>query len=321
MPADVGSRMAAGYLIAGRYRVLRALGGGGMADVFLAEDTALARLVAVKVLHGNLARNEQYVERFRREAQAAAALGHPNIVAIYDRGTADDVSFIVMEYVRGETLKERIRRGGRIRPEEAVEVALRLLDGLRFAHERHIVHRDVKAQNVLVDGAGTVKIADFGIARVGSSGLTDTGARMGTVQYVSPEQARGVPADERSDLYSLGVILYEMLSGRLPFAAENDVALALKHASEPPPALASVVPGLPVELDRITARALAKDPETRYQTAAEFASDLRRLRRNGEQPATAAGTSAVAGASAGIAGASAAAGTEGATATPRSTGP
>ena len=277
MPADVSPHIAPGELLAERYRVLRSLGGGGMAEVFLAEDDTLGRLVAVKVLRPELAVDHQFVERFRREAQAAAALGHPNIVAVYDRGTAEDVSFIVMEYVRGETLKERVRRSGRMEPQEAVAITLQALAGLQFAHERHIVHRDVTAQNVLVEAGGAVKIADFGIARVGTSGLTTTGVRMGTVQYVSPEQARGEPTDERSDLYSLGVILYEMLTGRLPFAADNDVALALKHATEMPPGPAAIVSGVPPELDRITLKVLAKHPDERYQTAAQFAADLRRL--------------------------------------------
>jgi eukaryotic-like serine/threonine-protein kinase len=289
MPAEVSPHIAPGALLAERYRVLRSLGGGGMAEVFLAEDAILARLVAVKVLRAQLAGDEQFVERFRREAQAAAALGHPNIVAVYDRGVAGDVSFIVMEYVRGETLKERVRRGGRLEPEEAVGIALQVLAGLQFAHERHIVHRDVTAQNVLIDASGAVKIADFGIARVGSSGLTTTGVRMGTVQYVSPEQARGEPADERADLYSLGVILYEMLAGRLPFTADNDVALALKHANEMPPGPGAMVSGLPPELDRITLKALAKSPDERYQTAAQFAADLRRLQRSGTWPEAGAG--------------------------------
>jgi len=289
MPAEVSPHIAPGLLLAERYRVLRSLGGGGMAEVFLAEDDILARLVAVKVLRAQLAGDEQFVERFRREAQAAAALGHPNIVAIYDRGVAGDVSFIVMEYVRGETLKERVRRDGRLEPQEAVEIALQVLAGLQFAHERHIVHRDVTAQNVLIDAGRAVKIADFGIARVGTSGLTTTGVRMGTVQYVSPEQARGEPADERADLYSLGVILYEMLTGRLPFTADNDVALALKHANEMPPGPAAMVSGLPSELDRITLKALAKDPDERYQTAAQFAGDLRRLQRSAAWSGAAAG--------------------------------
>jgi beta-lactam-binding protein with PASTA domain len=276
MPAELSSHTGAGRLLAGRYRVLRSLGGGGMADVILAEDETLARLVAVKILRPQLAGDEQFVERFRREAQAAASLGHPNIVGIYDRGSADGFSYIVMEYVRGETLKERLRRQGRLAPEEAVVIALQVLAGLRFAHERHVVHRDVTAQNILIDGSGTVKIADFGIARVGASGLTNTGARMGTVQYVSPEQAKGEPTDERSDLYSFGVIFFEMLTGRLPFTGESDLAVALKHTDEPPPRLASLVAGLSPELERITLKALAKDPDQRYQTAAQLTSDLRR---------------------------------------------
>jgi serine/threonine-protein kinase len=228
-----------------------------MADVFLAEDTALARLVAVKVLHRDLARDAQYVERFRREAQAAAALGHPNIVAIHDRGTSEDVPFIVMEYVRGETLKERIRRSGRIRPDEAVEITLQLLVGLRFAHERHIVHRDVKAQNVLIDGPAG-KIVDFGIARVGTP-LTDTGTHgHGAVRLARAGQGR--PPTNVPTLL-LGVILHEMLSGRL---RSRPRATSLWRSSQraPPGRPPSASRTWPVG-DRITATALALRREER----------------------------------------------------------
>ena len=244
MPADVSPHIAPGALLAERYRVLRSLGGGGMAEVFLAEDDALARLVAVKVLRPQLADDEQFVERFRREAQAAAALGHPNIVAVYDRGTARKTcrssSWSTCAARRSRSACGAAAGSSRRRPWGSPCRCSPACSSLTSGTSCTATSRRRTCSST---ATGAVKIADFGIARVGTSGLTTTGVRMGTVQYVSPEQARGEPTDERTDLYSLGVILYEMLTGRLPFTADNDVALALKHANEMPPGPAALASG------------------------------------------------------------------------------
>lgn len=309
-----GAPTAAGRLIAGRYRLERRLGGGGMAEVYLATDTTLERLVAVKVLRERFADDAQFVARFHREARAAAALNHPNVVAIHDRGGAAGSSFIVMEYVAGETLKELVQRSGPLAPAVARDIECELLAALQAAHERGIVHRDVTAQNVLLGPDGRVKVTDFGIAHFGSSALTSTGIVMGTSRYLSPEQARGEPTDERSDVYSAGVVLFEMLTGRLPFEGDNDLAIALRHASEPAPLPSEVAAGVPPALDTIVGRALRKDPAERFATAREFSDALRAValgaggRDAGSGAAAGAGGAAVvAGGAAGIAAADAAA--------------
>jgi beta-lactam-binding protein with PASTA domain len=259
----------------GRYRILSKLGSGGMADVYLARDESLGRLVAIKVLKERLAADAEFVERFRIEAQAAASLNHPAIVAVYDRGKAGASPYIAMEYVDGESLKQRVRRKGRLSPDEAAATALAVLGALQVAHARHIVHRDVTSANVLVDEAGGVKVADFGIARMGASALTRTGAMLGTSSYLSPEQAQGRSADERSDLYSLGVVLFEMLTGRLPFSGENDLAVAMQHVSAAPPNPRTLTPGVPEAYAAVVMKALNKQPADRYQNAQEFAAALR----------------------------------------------
>ena len=258
-----------------------------MADVYLAEDERLGRQVAVKVLKARLAADDEFVERFRIEAQAAASLNHPSIVAVYDRGSADGSTYIAMEYVRGESLKQRLRRDGALPPDEAVTIALAVLSALGAAHARAIVHRDVTSYNVMLDEGGRVVVTDFGIARMGDSALTRTGAMMGTSSYLSPEQAQGRPADERSDLYSLGVVLYEMLTGRAPFRGETDVAVAMQHVSTAPPNPRTLAPGVSEALAGVAMRALSKDPADRYQTAEEFAAALRKARRPGRAPAMA----------------------------------
>ncbi len=264
-----------------RYRVLRKLGAGGMADVYLCEDLKLGRQVALKVLASRFVGDEQFVERFRREAKSAAGLNHPNLVAIYDWGEIDSTYFIVMEYVEGETLKELVRRRGRLAGTDALDIALGLLAAVGYAHRHGVVHRDIKAQNILMDRSGTAKVTDFGIARAGDADLTEAGSILGTAQYLSPEQARGAAVDERSDLYSVGIVLYEMLTGRVPFAGDTAVTVAMKHVNELPPEPSEVIPGMPYALNQIVMKALAKDPALRYQTAEDFARDLRAAQLGG----------------------------------------
>ncbi|HKD94447.1 MAG TPA: Stk1 family PASTA domain-containing Ser/Thr kinase [Gaiellaceae bacterium] len=266
-------------LFDGRYRIQRKLGAGGMADVYLAEDQELGRRVAIKILNSRHGNDDQFIERFRREAKNAAALNHPNIVSIYDRGEAEDTYYIAMEFLDGRTLKELIVSRGAAPINVAIEYARQILSALRFAHRHGIVHRDIKPHNVLVDGEGRVKVTDFGIARAGTSQMTETGSIVGTAQYLSPEQAKGGEVDPRSDLYSLGVVLYELLTGKTPFDGETPVEIAMKHLSTTPKPPSSLRPDVPRELDMVVMRALAKNPDDRYQSADEMEADLERVAR------------------------------------------
>ncbi len=263
-----------GTIFAGRYRLDRKLGGGGMADVWLAEDQELGRKVAIKMLHDRYANDTQFVERFRREATHAAGLSHPNVVSIFDRGEAGGSYYIVMEYVEGRTLKELIVTRGPCPVPVAISYVRQVLAALRYAHRNGIVHRDIKPHNVLVDHEGRVKVADFGIARAGSSQMTEAGSIIGTAQYLSPEQARGAPVDESSDLYSTGILLFELLTGKVPFTGETPVEIAMKHLSQVPPAPSSIRSEVPHDLDLVVLRALAKEPADRYRSAKEMDRDL-----------------------------------------------
>src|SRR5262245_51100420 len=268
-----------GTLFAGRYRLGRKLGSGGMADVWLAEDQELGRRVAVKILHERYASDEQFVERFRREATNAAALSHPNIVSIFDRGEAEGSYFIVMEYVEGRTLKELVVTRGPCPVPVAISYVRQLLAALRYAHRNGIIHRDIKPHNVIVDHEGRVKVADFGIARAGTSQITEAGSIIGTAQYLSPEQARGAPVEESSDLYSTGVVLYELLTGAVPFTGETPVEIAMKHISHAPEAPSAHRNEIPHDLDLVVLRALAKEPADRYRSAQEMDRDLELVAR------------------------------------------
>jgi beta-lactam-binding protein with PASTA domain len=270
-----------GTLFAGRYRVTRKLGGGGMADVYLAEDQELGRRVAVKILHGRYANDEQFVERFRREATHAAGLSHPNIVSIFDRGEADGSYFIVMEYVEGRTLKELIRSRGPCPVPVAIAYTRQVLAGLRYAHRNGVIHRDIKPHNVIVDPEGVVKVTDFGIARAGASQMTEEGAIIGTAQYLSPEQARGAPVDQTSDLYSTGIVLFELLTGEVPFTGDTPVEIAMKHLSEVPERPSELRAEVPDDLDNVVLRALSKEPSERYQSAAAMDADLETVAHGG----------------------------------------
>ena len=266
-------------LFDGRYRIQRKLGAGGMADVYLAEDQELGRRVAIKILNSRHGNDDQFIERFRREAKNAAALNHPNIVSIYDRGEAEDTYYIAMEFLDGRTLKELIVGRGAAPINVAIEYARQILSALRFAHRHGIVHRDIKPHNVLVDGEGRVKVTDFGIARAGTSQMTETGSIVGTAQYLSPEQAKGGEVDPRSDLYSLGIVLYELLTGKTPFEGDTPVEIAMKHLSTAPKPPSKLRPDIPPELDMVVLRALAKNPDDRYQSADEMEADLDRVAR------------------------------------------
>jgi eukaryotic-like serine/threonine-protein kinase len=266
-------------LFDGRYMIVRKLGAGGMADVYLAEDQELGRRVAIKILNDRHANDAQFIERFRREAKNAAALNHPNIVSIYDRGEAEDTYYIAMEYLDGRTLKELVVGRGPAPVNVAVEYARQILSALRFAHRHGIVHRDIKPHNVLVDREGRVKVTDFGIALAGTSQMTEAGSIVGTAQYLSPEQARGTEVDQRSDLYSLGVVLYELLTGQTPFDGDTPVEIAMKHLSATPRPPSQIRRDVPRDLDLVVMRALAKDPSARYQSADEMEADLDRVLR------------------------------------------
>src|SRR5947209_6110758 len=268
--------LARDTLLNNRYRVLEPVGEGGMATVYRAVDTKLGRTVAVKILHPEYARDQPFLQRFQQEAEFAASLGaHPNIVDIYDIGQDDNLRYIVMEYIEGHTLKDLIQQKRRFEVPEAFAIGQQVASALDFAHKRGLVHRDVKPQNILVTPEGQAKVTDFGIARsVSTSQLTRTGMVIGTVHYFSPEQAQGAPIGPQSDIYSLGIILYEMLTGHLPFDAENAIGVAMQHVHSDPPSPWDYNPDLPARAVSTVMRALEKDPEDRYRDAAEFAGAL-----------------------------------------------
>ncbi len=269
-----------GELVDGRYRIQRRLGTGGMADVYLAEDSQLERPIALKLLHRRFAEDPGFVERFRREAQAAANLQHPNIVAVYDRGSWDGTYYIAMEYLQGRTLKQVVRDEAPLDPVRAIDIVVQILKATRFAHRRGVIHRDLKPHNVMLDDQDHAKVADFGIARAGASDMTETGSIMGTAQYLSPEQAQGLAVAEGSDLYSVGVVLYELLTGRVPFDAESAVTIALKHVSEAPVPPSHDNPDLPPALEQTVLWALNKDPADRPANADAFIDVLEGIRES-----------------------------------------
>ncbi len=266
-----------GDLIADRYELEELVGTGGMSTVFRARDRQLERRVAIKILHEHYAEDPEYLERFRREARAVARLSHPNIVTVIDRGDDGGRQYIVFEHVDGENLKELVLRSGRLPVRRALELALAIADGLSFAHDHGLVHRDVKPQNVLLNQEGEVKVTDFGIARSlhVEHGVTQTGTVLGTGEYLAPEQASGKPVSPATDVYSLGVVLWELLAGDVPFVGENFVAVALRHVNEPPPDLRQRRPDVTPRLEAAIERALAKDPARRFPSMAAFAKELR----------------------------------------------
>jgi serine/threonine protein kinase len=264
-----------GTVLSGRYRLDSKLGSGGMSTVYLATDETLERLVAVKVLHAEISDQPDQIERFRREARSVAKLSHPNVVAVIDAGQDAGHPYIVFEYIEGETLKQRIERMGKLPLDESAAYAIEVGRGLVAAHARNMVHRDVKPQNVLIDPEGRAKVTDFGIARsLEAKGLTATGRVLGTTDYVAPEQAMGHEIDARSDVYSLGVLLYEMLTGEVPFHAETQVGVAMKHVNEPLPNVQEQRSEVSAALAAVVETATAKDPERRYSTMAEMLADL-----------------------------------------------
>jgi eukaryotic-like serine/threonine-protein kinase len=299
-------------IINDRYELSKRIGRGGMADVFLGRDRLLDRQVAIKVLFPEFAVDPNFVERFRREAQAAANLSHPNIVNVYDWGRHSGTYFIAMEYVHGRTLADILRTNGRVTAKQAAEIASEVAAALGFAHEAGLVHRDIKPANILIGSNGQVKVADFGIARAmnapSESNLTQAGAVMGTATYFSPEQAQGAQPDPRSDLYSLGIVMYEMVAGRPPFTGENPVGIAYKQVHDHPQPLNQIVPDVPRPYEAIVAKLLAKDPRVRYTSAAALRDDLRRF-RNGDQVLALAAAAGAARAAAPITAATAAAAT------------
>jgi len=285
----VSAEVGEGSVIDGRYRLLRRIGSGGMADVWEAEDPDLQRRVALKVLHRRFAQDREFVERFEREAEAAAGLSHPNVVAVFDRGSVEGTHYIAMQLLEGRTLKELIDQG--LTPEQSVSLIRQVLEGAGYAHRHGVVHRDLKPQNVIVDEEGKATVTDFGIARAGASEITQAGSVMGTPHYLSPEQAQGQAVTAVSDLYSIGVMLYEALAGRVPFEAESAVAVAMKQVSHAPQRPSSINPAVTPALDAVVMRALEKEPGQRFQSAEAFIAALDAAAR---EPGGSGGTAAFA---------------------------
>src|SRR5690349_6629213 len=265
-----------GEVLADRYELEELVGTGGMSSVFRAHDRLLDRKVALKILHQQYSGDGEYVERFRREARAVASLSHPNIVTVIDRGDHEGRQFIVFEYIHGENLKRLIQRRGPAPVATALELTIQIAHGLSFAHQQGLVHRDVKPQNVLLNGDGQAKVTDFGIARSldVQHGMTQTGTVLGTSDYIAPEQAQGQRVDEHTDIYSLGVVLYELLTSEVPYPGENFVAVAMRHINEPPPSIRDKRPDVSPRLEAAVQRAMAKDPADRFQTMADFCREL-----------------------------------------------
>jgi serine/threonine-protein kinase len=288
------TEVADNTLVDSRYLIVRRIGSGGMADVYCAEDTHLGRQVALKVLHRRFAQDQEFVERFRREASAAAGLQHPNVVGVFDRGRHDGTYYIAMEHLPGRTLKEIVTTDAPLAQARVVDLGTQILQAAGFAHRHGVIHRDFKPHNVIVDDNGAAKVTDFGIARAGASEMTETGSIMGTAQYLSPEQAQGHAVTAASDLYSIGVMLYEMLAGRLPFEGDSAVSVALKHLSEPPPPISQFRPDVSPALESVVMAALAKDPAHRWQSADDFAEALQAAGAQLEHGVTAQDTAAFA---------------------------
>lgn len=268
--------MMIGKRINGRYKILEMIGGGGMANVYLAHDMILDRDVAVKVLRLDFANNEEFIQRFHREAQSATSLAHPNIVNIYDVGEEDSIYYIVMEYVKGQTLKQYIQQHSPVPIEDVLDIMQQLTSAISHAHQNHIIHRDIKPQNILIDQNGNVKITDFGIAMaLSATSITQTNSVLGSVHYLSPEQARGGVANHKSDIYSLGIVMFELLTGRLPFSGESAVSIALKHLQSETPSVRRWNPQIPQSVENVVLKATAKDPFHRYLNVEEMETDLR----------------------------------------------
>ncbi|HEV3001130.1 MAG TPA: PASTA domain-containing protein [Solirubrobacteraceae bacterium] len=282
--------IAQDHVVDGRYRLVSRLGSGGMADVWCADDLQLGRRVALKLLHRRFAEDDEFVERFRREASSAAGLQHPNVVSVYDRGEYDGTYYIAMELLEGRTLKDLVRQEGPLDPARAIDLTVQVLRAARFAHKRGIVHRDLKPHNVIVDDEDRAKVTDFGIARAGASDMTETGSILGTAQYLSPEQAQGHAVSAQSDLYAIGIVLYELLTGTVPFDGESAVTIALKQVSEPPLPPSRLNPSVVPDLEAVVLRALAKDPAHRFGDADDFIAALEAARAGLGAPGGAATT-------------------------------
>lgn len=268
--------MIIGKRISGRYKVLEMIGGGGMANVYLAHDMILDREVAVKMLRLDFVNDEEFIRRFHREAQSATSLTHPNIVSIYDVGEEDSLYYIVMEYMNGQTLKQYINQHSSLRVEKALDIMMQLTSAISHAHQNHIIHRDIKPHNILIDRDGNVKITDFGIAMaLSATSITQTNSVLGSVHYLSPEQARGGMANRKSDIYSLGIVMFEILTGRLPFSGESAVSIALKHLQSETPSVRRWNSSIPQSVENIVLKATAKDPFHRYNSVDEMEEDIR----------------------------------------------
>ncbi|UGB32628.1 Stk1 family PASTA domain-containing Ser/Thr kinase [Metabacillus sp. B2-18] len=267
--------MLIGKRISGRYKILEVVGGGGMANVYLARDMILEREVAMKVLRFDFSNDDEFIKRFRREAQSATSLAHPNIVSIYDVGEEDGIYYIVMEYVEGQTLKQYIQQFAPVHPRKAVNIMVQIASAIQHAHDNQIIHRDIKPHNILIDHHGNVKVTDFGIATaLSSTTITQTNSVLGSVHYLSPEQARGGLANKKSDIYSIGIVLFELLTGRLPFDGESAISIALKHLQSETPSPKRWNPDIPQSIENIILRSTAKDPFHRYDSVEEMEKDL-----------------------------------------------